>query len=234
MSYVYYNTMITEKFPYNEIKRKRVEGKRLYDTESGFLPSVTTILSATKPRESVEALNNWRKRVGTTEAARITTEAGNVGTAMHCFLEEWVLTDTYDVPGTGLLYTTADRMAKTVIENIKDDLNEVWGTEVNLYYPGLYAGTTDLTGVWKDNQAIFDFKQTNKPKKREWVSDYFMQIAAYGMAHNALFDTNIQEGHIFMCSRDCQFQHFAISGDEWNHWTMEWAKRVDQYYTLHT
>lgn len=223
--------MITEKFPYNELKRKKVGGKRLYATESGPLPSVTTILSATKPPESVKALNEWRNRVGHKEAQRITNEAANVGTLMHKNLEDWLINDKFTT-GNNLIHQIAGRMANTVIENIKDDLGEVWGTEIGLYYPGLYAGMTDLAGIWKGKQSIMDFKQTNKPKKREWIDDYFMQAAAYGMAHNELFGTEIEQVAIFMCSRDCEWQLFELNRDEFAEYSEKWAQRVGQFYDL--
>lgn len=222
---------ITNKYPYQDIQRKRVEGKRLYDTESGFLPSVTTILDKTKPREAVESLNRWRSRIGHTEAARITTEAANVGTIMHNTLESWVKGE--DTPlGDNLVHRIGKRMAGVVIDNIKDNLNEVWGSEVGLYYPGLYAGTTDLVGVWKNRPAIMDFKQTNKPKKREWIDDYFMQGAAYGLAHNALFGTEIETVAIFMCSRDCEFQLFELDADDFEIYSSKWALRLEEFYEL--
>lgn len=223
--------MITEKYPYQEIRRTRVEGKRLYDTESGFLPSVTTILEKTKPAEAVQKLNEWRSRVGHEEASRITREAANVGTLMHKFLEDWLIKDSWK-PSGSLPNVIANRMAETVVENIEGDLDEAWGTEVGLYYPGLYAGTTDLVGVWKGNPAIMDFKQTNKPKKREWIDDYFMQAAAYGNAHNALFETDIQHAAIFMCSRDCEFQLFELNAEEFNEYSKKWAHRVGEFYEL--
>jgi len=223
--------MIIDKFPYQEIKRKRVEGKRLYDTESGFLPSVTTILDRTKPAEDRQALQNWRDRVGHAEAQRITNEAANVGTLMHKFLEDWLLKDEFKA-GNNLPNLVAKNMANKVIESIKDDLNEAWGTEVGLYYPGLYAGTTDLVGLWKNKPAIMDFKQTNKPKKREWIEDYFMQAAAYGNAHNALFDTDIRTAAIFMCSRDCEFQLFELDENEFDEYSEKWAYRVGKFYEL--
>ena len=105
-------------------------------------------------------------------------------------------------------------------------------SEVNLYYPGLYAGTTDLLGVWKGQPAIMDFKQTNKPKKREWIEDYFLQGAAYSLAHNALYETDIKSIAIFMCSRDCQWQLFEVKADEFQHWADKWAARVEQFYRL--
>lgn len=228
---MYTDTMIIEKYPYSEIKRTRVEGKRLYDTESGFLPSVTTILSKTKPWEEQQKLNEWRNRVGHAEAQKISNEAAGVGTLMHGYLEDWLINDEYKA-ADGLVHRIARRMADTVIENIKDNLDEVWGTEVSLYYPGLYAGTADVTGVWKGKAAICDFKQTNKPKKREWIDDYFMQGAAYGNAHNALFETEIETVAIFMCSRDCEFQLFELDANEFKYYSEKWAYRVGQYYEL--
>ena len=223
--------MIIEKFPYSEIKRKRVEGKRLYDTESGFLPSVTTILSATKPEEDRKALQEWRNRVGSAEAQRITNEAANVGTLMHGYLEDWLKNDSYDAKDN-MIHRVASKMAETVVENIQDDLDEAWGTEVGLYYPGIYAGTTDLVGVWKQKPAIMDFKQTNRPKKREWIEDYFMQAAAYGNAHNVLFGTDIRTAAIFMCSRDCEFQLFELNETEFDEYSKKWALRVGEFYEL--
>jgi hypothetical protein len=222
---------INSPYPYQEIKRKQVDGKRLYATESGPLPSVTTILDKTKPREKREALANWKKRVGDKEAQRIVTEAANVGTVMHNILEYWVKNEDYD-PGNNVVHRQAKAMAQVVKEHVQPNLNEVWGSEVNLYYPGLYAGTTDLLGVWKGQPAIMDFKQTNKPKKREWIEDYFLQGAAYGLAHNALYETDIKSIAIFMCSRDCEWQLFEVKADEFQHWADKWAARVEQFYRL--
>ena len=102
-------------------------------------------------------------------------------------------------------------MANVVIRSGLGDLEEVWGTEVTLYYPGLYAGATDVVGIYNGRESIIDFKQTNKPKQSEWISDYFTQLAAYAMAHNYVYGTKIQSGVILMCSKDCFFQKFEVS-----------------------
>ena len=160
---------ITNPFEYQELKRQSVDGKRLYENPWGNpVPSVTTILDATKPAEKRKALANWKKRVGKEEAQRITTEAANVGTVMHAILEHYVKNEDYD-PGNNVVHRQAKAMAAEVVANIDDDLDEVWGAEVNLCAPNLYAGTADLIGVWKGKPTIMDFKQTNKPKKREWI-----------------------------------------------------------------
>jgi hypothetical protein len=225
--------MLTVKspYPYTEIKRKQVDGKRLYATESGPLPSVTTILSKTQSAEKMAGLNKWKQRLGEQEAQRVVTEASNVGTIMHNILEHWVLNTEYE-PGNNIVHRQAKAMAQVIKDNIEPHLDEVWGTEVNLYYPGLYAGTTDLLGVWKGKPTIMDFKQTNKPKKREWIEDYFMQGAAYGGAHNALYDTKIENIAIFMCSRDLGWQLFEVTADEYNYWTDAWGKRLEKFYNL--
>ena len=220
---------ITTPYLYKEFKRRSVNGKRLYENPYGDpVPSVTTILDKTKPKEKREALNRWKKRVGPENAQRIVTEAANVGTVMHNILEHWVKNEEY----TGDSILQAKMMAETVKQNIEADINEVWGSEVNLCYPGLYAGTTDLVGIYKGNPCIMDFKQTNKPKKREWIDDYFMQAAAYAMAHNEVFETKIEHAAIFMCSRDCNWQLWEVGPEEFKQWEEKWAKRVEEFYNL--
>ena len=217
---------INQIYPYKEFKRKSVDGKRLYENPYGEpVPSVTTILSKTK---DMTHLNAWKKRVGEKKAQEIVTEAANVGTIMHNMLESWSLNEEYT--GTNMLQ--AKMMADTVIKNIEPDIDEVWGSEVNLCYPGLYAGTTDLVGIYKGRPTIMDFKQTNRPKKREWIDDYYMQAAAYGMAHNEVFGTKIEHTAIFMCSRDCEWQLWEAGPEEFKVWEEKWAKRVEEFYNL--
>ena len=211
---------------YHELKQVNKNGKRVYETPSGTTPSVTTILSKTKDQTG---LNEWKKRVGEQEAQRIVTEAAGVGTALHNNLEKF-LAGEKRVPGNNLVHVQANKMADIIIENGIADVDEVWGIEQGLYYPEMYSGTTDLCGVYKGNPSIMDFKQTNKPKKKEWVDDYYLQMAAYATAHNKVYDTNIREGHIFMCSRDLQYQQFDLWPDEFDYWADQWLDRVAEYY----
>ena len=217
---------ITSPYPYKEFKRKSVGGKRLYENPYGDpVPSVTTILSKTK---DMTHLNAWKKRVGEKKAQEIVTEAAGVGSIMHAMLEAWSLNQEY----TGQNMLQAKMMAETVIKNVEADIDEVWGSEVNLCYPGLYAGTTDLVGIYKGRPTIMDFKQTNRPKKREWIDDYFIQAAAYGMAHNEVFGTKIEHTAIFMCSRDCDWQLWEAGPEEFKVWEEKWANRVEEFYNL--
>ena len=225
---------IKSPYDYKELKRTEVDGKRLYINPYGDpVPSVTTILSATQPAEKRQALANWRKRVGTTEAQRITTTAANRGTVMHNILEHWALGEykTYN-PGNNIVHQQAKAMAQVVVDNIENDVEEIWGTEVNLVAKELYAGTTDLVGMYKGKPTIMDFKQTNKPKKREWIDDYFLQGAAYANAHNEMFDTTIENIAIFMCSGDCQWQLFEANAEEFKTWELKWAQRLQQFYGI--
>lgn len=215
-----------EAIKYHELKQVNKNGKRVYETPSGTTPSVTTILSKTKDQTG---LNEWKKRVGEQEAQRIVTEAAGVGTALHNNLEKF-LAGEKRVPGNNLVHVQANKMADIIIENGIAHVDEVWGIEQGLYYPGMYSGTTDLCGVYKGNPSIMDFKQTNKPKKKEWVEDYYLQMAAYATAHNKVYDTNIKEGHIFMCSRDLQYQQFDLWPDEFDYWADQWLDRVAEYY----
>ena len=191
--------MIIEKYNYAALSRTNINGKRHYKTPTGApVPSVTTILDATSDKTGLIA---WRKRVGEAKAQEVVTEAAGVGTRMHKYLEDYVETGVMPTPGSNPFAKKAHAMAEQVRENAMVHVDEIWGTEVALYVPQMYAGTTDLVGQYKGNPCILDFKQTNKPKKLEYVQNYFLQLTAYAEAHNEMFGTNIREGHIFMCSR---------------------------------
>ena len=224
-------SLITEKYDYKEIKRKQIDGKRLYACPDGnAVASVTTILDKTKDKTHLIA---WRKRVGEQKAQEIVTEAASVGTRMHKYLEDYIEFGKWPTPGSNPYAQQAHRMAEQVRDNAMGDVDEIWGSEINLYHPKIYAGTTDLVGQYKGQPAIMDFKQTNKPKKAEWVEDYYLQLTAYALAHNEVFGTNIREGHIFMCSRDLQYQQFDVWPDEFDKWEQKWWDRVYQYYDKH-
>ena len=217
-----------KKFDYPETVRGMVEGLRHYDINNEKLPSVTTILNKTQTAEKAEGLANWRARVGEAEAQRSMDQSAQRGTAMHTILEHHILgKNRLDLTDVG---QQAHKMADVVIEKGLCHLEEIWGSEVALYYPELYAGATDLVGVYKNAESIIDFKQTNKPKRREWIEDYMIQLGAYAMAHNYVYQTKIQQGVVLMCSKDGYFQEFIVSEKEFQKYQHEWLKRVDLYY----
>jgi|TARA_B110000858_G_scaffold193677_1_gene246647 ATP-dependent exoDNAse (exonuclease V) beta subunit len=216
-------------YRYPKTQRENVNGKRHYVFDKEKLPSVTTILDITQPAEKRESLAKWRERVGEDSAARIMNEAATRGTAMHKILEKYVLDEGYlDETTVG---KQAHNMAIQVIQNGLINMTEYYGTECTLFYPGLYAGQTDLVGIHKGQDAIIDFKQSNKPKRREWIEDYCLQLAAYAMAHNILFNTKITKGVVMMCTKDNYYQEFVIEGLEFQKYMHNFLRRVDEYYS---
>jgi len=214
---------------YNYVSASRIEdqGTRLYDVNGTRLPSVTTILGRTKDQQF---LKEWKEKVGETEAERIKNLSSRRGTAMHKFLEHYILGTGYDdLTGLG---QTAKAMAQKVIEIGLAPVEEYYGSEVTLYYPGLYAGSTDLVCVHNGKDTVVDFKQSNRPKKEEWIEDYFMQIAAYCMAHDYVHNSNIEQGVIMVCTPDLYYQEFVVNGAELRQWKHKFLKRLDMYHDL--
>ena len=97
-----------------------------------------------------------------------------------------------------------------------------------MHYPGLYAGSTDLVCNHNGLETIVDFKQSNRPKKPEWVEDYYLQLTAYAEAHNKMYDTQIKTGRIFICTQNNEYQTFDI--DNYEHWAGQWYAKLEQYY----
>jgi len=233
--------MIKSPYNYTPISRTTIDGKRHYALPDGSaVPSVTTILDRTKSEESKQALENWRRAIGHERAQAITTEAANRGTRMHSYLEAFIMTDDMKPLPTNPYAHPSWFMAAEVILNGLQKVDEFWGSEVPVYYSGLYAGTTDCVGVHQGASAIIDFKQSNKVKKREHIGDYFIQLAAYAAAHNETHGTAINKGVIMMAVQPKlqadqsystpEYLEFVIEGDEFDHWHAEWMKRVEQYY----
>ena len=217
------------KFVYPKSTRSTVEGQRHYDLGEAKLPSVTTILSATQPEEKRKSLEEWRKRVGADEATRIVDNSATRGTAMHTIIQSFIEGQYHlDLTNVG---RNAHNMAQTIIDKGLDNkITEYYGIEATLYYPDLYAGATDFIAVHEGRDSIIDFKQTNRLKKREWIQDYFMQLAAYGMAHDYVYGTKIEKGIIMMCTPENVYQEFIIEGLEYRRYKHDFLRRVDQYY----
>ena len=230
-----------EKFQYKSCKQINdpVTRKRCYQTPDGEnLPSVTTILSATK---DMTHLNEWKKRVGVEKAPQITTEAASRGTSMHQNLECFV-TGMPRIPGNNLVHQISNKMADQIIINGLSKMDEIWAIEQSLYYPGLYSGTTDGVGVYEGEPVIFDYKQSNKPKQESYVDDYKMQLTAYILCHNAVYGTDIKRGVIFMAIKppelspgvfgESQYQQFDLLPKDFNYWQDKWLNKVEEYYKL--
>jgi ATP-dependent exoDNAse (exonuclease V) beta subunit len=230
------------KFDYQPLSRVSVDGKRMYATPDGKkLPSVTTVLDKTKPEKKKQALNEWRKRVGVENAQKITTEAANRGTRMHTYLEDYIKQGQLRERGSNPFGWASHAMAQTVIEDGLVNVNEIWGVEVPLYFPSLYAGTTDGCGLHLNEESILDYKQTNKPKRQEWIEDYYLQLVAYALAHNEVYGTNIRKGVVLMCVKPPvddmgnplarpQYQEFILKPEDFDYWADQWWRRLELYY----
>ena len=210
--------------------RSIVNGSRHYSVNQERLPSVTSILKETESDEKKASIANWKARVGVAEANRIKIDASNRGTSMHTFLEKYLLGQL----NLDLLEQDDDKskkMADEIIEKgIKNKLSEIWGTEATLYYPGKYAGTCDACGVYEGQETIIDFKQSNKPKKEEWIEDYYLQLGAYSLAHNVVYNSRITQGIVLLCTVDNLFQDFKIQGEKLQEYQNKFLEKVEQFY----
>lgn len=222
---------LNTKYNYPKSIRAYYNGQRLYDVNSEKLPSVTTILNATKTEEQKASLERWRKKVGAKEADHISRQSLNRGSEMHSFLELFLLGKlNLDLLGDN---TLERKMADQIIENgLRDKLSEVWGVEATQFYPSKFAGACDLVGVYESKQTILDFKQGNKPRKDEWNEDYYLQLGAYSLAHNHVYGTNINQGVILLCTKDLMFQRFIIDSERLKDYQKKFLERVDQYYNM--
>jgi hypothetical protein len=219
-------------YHYPPSTRSTTDGLRTYDVGNEKLPSVTTILGKTKSPEAQESIARWQAKVGMEQATRIKEQAAARGTNVHMHLEKHILGEGHlDLTPEGKI---AKAMADTIIAKGFNDLQEIWGSEVVIHYPGLYAGATDLVGVYDYEDSIIDFKQSNKPKRKEWIDDYFMQLGAYAMAHNYVYQTKITQGVILMCTPDNYFQKFQIKGKEFIKYQHQFLERVNKYYETKT
>lgn len=209
---------------YNYKPLERIDhpsGRKYIVGEGTALPSVTTILSKTK---DMTYLTEWRNAVGNKEADRIVAESSGLGSSMHQLLEDYVLGK--EMKGQFMAKT----LAGVIIEQGLSKVTEVWGTEVALYSKDLYAGTCDLVGIFEGAPAIMDYKNSRQEKSKEMIEDYFVQLAAYSMAHNEMYGSNIRKGVIMMATRAGKYLEFIIEDDEFTYYETRWANKVCDYY----
>jgi len=214
-----------KKYNYVQVSRSEAHGSRTYDVSGTKLPSVTTILAQTKDQTY---LDKWKAKVGYEEAERIKNLSSKRGTSMHKFIEKHITGAGYDD------LTEIGRQAKPMAQKIIDigltPVSEYYGSEVSLYYPGLYAGSTDLVCIHNGKETIADFKQANKPKREEWIEDYFLQISAYAMAHDYVHGSNIEQGVIMVCTPDLYYQEFKFDGEQMRQYRHKFLERLSQYH----
>jgi len=214
-----------EKYNYLKISRSTDQGSRSYDVDGTKLPSVTTILAKTKDQTY---LDRWKAKVGHEEAERIKNLSSKRGTSMHKFIEKHITGVGYD--DLTEIGQQAKPMAQKIIDIGLTPITEYYGSEISLYYPGLFAGSTDLVCMHNGKETIVDFKQANRAKREEWIQDYFLQIGAYAMAHDHIHGSNIEQGIIMVCTPDLYFQEFRFEGDEMRQYRHKFLERLNVYY----
>ncbi len=215
-------------FNYPKSTKFFVGGSRHYDINKEKLPSVTAILSTTASQEKKDALKAWKERVGYQEAEKIKIEAASRGTSMHSFIEQYLLGQQ------NMQLIEENNQAKIMAQKIIDDglndkLTEIWGAEVTVYYPKLYAGTADCIGIYQEQETIIDFKQSNKVKREEYIEDFFLQLGAYSLAHNKVYQSKIIQGVILLCTIDNLFQVFKIKGNQLIDYQKKFLEKVEEY-----
>ena len=215
---------INKKYNYVRVSRTTENGSRTYDVNGTKLPSVTTILDKTKDKSY---LDKWRARVGNAEAERIKNHSSKRGTSMHKFIEKHITGAGYD--DLTEIGQQAKPMAQKIIDVGLTPISEYYGSEVTLHYPGLFAGSTDLVCIHNGKETIVDFKQSNRPKREDWIQDYFLQIGAYAMAHDYVHGSNIEQGVIMVCTPDLYFQEFRFEGDQMRHYRHKFLERLSQF-----
>lgn len=218
-----------KKYTYSNLQKVTDRsGERHYSLDGEKVPSVTTILDKTKSQKAKDSLNAWRERVGYSEASRISRESTLRGDKMHKYLEDALHGEqSLDFE---IFNDEEKKMSEVIInQGLNKKLDEIWGCETPLYYPNSHAGTTDLCGIYDNEESIIDFKSSTKTKKREWITDYFLQTCAYALAHNLQHDTNITQGVILMCTPNLEFQEFIIKDNEFLWYQKKFMERVAQY-----
>ena len=214
-----------DKYKYVRGTRSEDHGSRTYDFNGSKVPSVTTILSRTKDQSF---LDRWKAKIGHEEAERIKNLSSKRGTSMHKFIEKYITGAGYeDLTEIGI---QAKPMAQKIIDTGLAPVKEYYGSEVTLHYPGLYAGSTDLVCMHDGMETIVDFKQANRAKRKEWIEDYYLQIAAYAMAHDQTHGSNIEQGVIMVCTPDLYFQEFKFNGDKMKQYRHKFLERLSQYH----
>ena len=221
--------LIKTNFKYPNLKRVENKLGRFYiDSKGEEVPSVTTVLSSTSDKSGID---EWKRRVGHEEAERILKESTTIGTNVHNALENYLQDKKWNINDDGsYISKTSITILNCFIENLINDIDEVWGLEVGLILDGLYAGTADCIGKFNGQESLIDFKTAKKVKPKEWIEDYFLQCSAYANAHNVMFGTNIEQIVILMADRNQEFKRFIASGREFDHYTNKWKQKLIKFH----
>ena len=221
--------LIKNKFKYPDLQRVENELGRFYlDSKGQEVPSVTNVLSSTSDQSGID---EWKRRVGHEEAERILQESSSIGSNVHNALEKYLQDKEWEIVNDGSYISKISILIlKTFINNLVNDIDEVWGLESGLILDGLYAGTADCIGVYNGKESLIDFKTAKKVKPKEWIEDCFLQCAAYANAHNVMYDTKIEQIVILMVDRNQEYKKFIVNNREFDHYTNKWKQRLIKFH----
>lgn len=221
--------LIKEDYIYPDLKRVENDLGRFYiDSNGKEVPSVTTVLSATSDKSGID---EWKRRVGHEEATRIINESTTIGSNVHNALENYLNGDDWNIQDDGSYVSkTSISILNCFIQNLINDISEIWGLEVGVILDGLYAGTADCVGIYNEKESLIDFKTAKKIKPKEWIEDYFLQCSAYANAHNVMFGTDIKQIVILMADRNQEFKKFVVNGREFDHYTNKWKQKLINFH----
>lgn len=199
------------KFPYPELTTESFGGHRWYHTPEGAYPSITTILGFTETPEKKASLKRWQDALGVEKATQVSKAATDRGTNVHLLAERFLKGERVDAPIDGKPVPFADLESFNALRMELKKIDEVCGQEVCLYSKEVeLAGRCDCIGTYKGLPVIIDFKTASRVKSHLDIGNYKVQLAFYGMAHNEMFGTNIQDGVILMVSGTGFPQKFMV------------------------
>lgn len=207
-----------EKYNYQTYHVNKVNDMRYYCVSADVnVPSVTSILRKT----NMNLIGHFDQKLN--------YDSIEIGNFMHKYLEHYVSKEN-DFVDQSKNYNIAKKLAHLVIENFIVDLDEIWGTEVSVLYKNIYAGTIDLIGMINGKLCLVDYKSSYRSKSKDEMEEYFLQLAAYAIAHDWQYKTSIDSAIIFLAIRNGEYEKTSISSDELESYKVKWLTRLDKFY----
>lgn len=204
------------KYNYQNYNIKKINGIRYYQINDNLsVPSVTSILNLTKAYSP-----STSRRINISNSNPVI-----IGKLMHKYLDYYISRDRmfYDSDKN---FFIAKGLAKIIIDNCISDIDEIWGAEASVYYKKRYAGTIDLIGMMDNKLIIVDYKSSSRKKTPDEIEEYFLQLAAYNLAHDWQYKTKVDSIMIFLCMRDGAYEKKVVSFDELEKYQNKWLERL--------
>ncbi|WP_036479310.1 PD-(D/E)XK nuclease family protein [Myxosarcina sp. GI1] len=213
-------------FSYLKPNYVTIARRRHFSFAGQIYPSVSKILTATKPERDRQALQRWRKRVGYQQAQKISTAACQRGTSLHTAIK-------YYLEGKPLPEDVEDNVFWHSITPVLTEVSKVHLVESAVYHQECrYAGVVDCLGEWESDLCVFDWKTASKPKKIEWITDYCLQVTAYTAAIASLYNVNVDRAIIAIALSDREAQTFHLNSEELNDYWQQFNERLRLYQSL--